>query len=94
MRSHHYDVGIQHHWHELVDGRLVGDLAGLVAIAVWAFARWVSRPILFNWSGARSATELLRQRFARGEIGGETFERMRRQLEASRVAPRTPATIC
>lgn len=55
----------------------------LVAIAVWAFARWVTRPTQSNASSSPSATEILRQRFARGEIDSDTFERMRRQLEAS-----------
>jgi putative membrane protein len=61
---------------------------GLVAIAVWAFARWASRPTQSNASGsppAPSATEIVRQRFARGEIDSDTFERMRRQLETSPV---------
>ena len=68
---------------------------GLVAIAVWAFARWASRTTQRDVSSstpAPPATEILRQRFARGEIDGETFERMRRQLEASPMEQRTPAT--
>jgi putative membrane protein len=58
----------------------------LVAIAVWAFVRWASRPTQQSGSGSPptpSATEILRQRFARGEIDSDTFERMRRQLETS-----------
>jgi putative membrane protein len=69
---------------------------GLVAVAVWAFARWVTRATQPNASSASptpSATEILRQRFARGEIDSETFERMRRQLETSAAEQRTPATI-
>jgi putative membrane protein len=69
---------------------------GLIAVAVWAFARWASRPsqpTIPSTSAAPSATEILRQRFARGEIDSDTFERMRRELEASSVAPRTPATV-
>jgi putative membrane protein len=66
---------------------------GLVAIAVWAFARWASRPTQSGAPPTPSATEILRQRFARGEIDGDTFEHMRRQLEASSVEQRTPATI-
>jgi putative membrane protein len=57
---------------------------GLVAIAVWAFARWASRPTqreVSRVTPAPSATEILRQRYARGEIDSDTFERMRRQLE-------------
>jgi uncharacterized membrane protein len=42
---------------------------------------------------APSATEILRQRYARGEIDSDTFERMRRELETSAVEHRTPATV-
>jgi putative membrane protein len=69
---------------------------GLIAVAVWAFARWASRPSQPTASSASpgpSATEILRQRFARGEIDNDTFERMRQQLEASSVEPSTPATV-
>jgi putative membrane protein len=66
---------------------------GLIAVAVWAFARWASRPTQRDVSSstpAPSATEILRQRYARGEIDSDTFERMRRQLEASQSEQRTP----
>ena len=69
---------------------------GLIAVAVWAFARWASRPSQSHASNtfpAPSATEILRQRFARGEIDSDTFVHMRQQLEASAVEPRTPATV-
>jgi putative membrane protein len=69
---------------------------GLIAAAVWVFARWASRhsqPDTLNMPPAPSATEILRQRYARGEIDGDTFERMRRELEPSSVEPRTPATV-
>jgi putative membrane protein len=69
---------------------------GLIAVAVWAFARWVSHSSQPNTSylpPSPSATEILRQRFARGEIDSDTFERMRRELDASAVEPRTPATV-
>ena len=69
---------------------------GLIAVAVWAFARWASRPAQLppsNLTPAPSATEILRQRFARGEIDSDTFERMRRELETSAVEHRTPATV-
>jgi putative membrane protein len=68
----------------------------LIAVAVWAFARWASRPAPRNVSSVPptpSAIEILRQRFARGEIDSDTFEQMRRQLEVSSVEQRTPATI-
>jgi putative membrane protein len=69
---------------------------GLIAVAVWAFARWASRPSQPNTSNTPptlSATEILRQRYARGEIDSDTFERMRRELESSSVEPRTPTTV-
>jgi putative membrane protein len=69
---------------------------GLIAIAVWAFARWAGRPRQPTSSTtppASSAIEILRQRYARGEIDGDTFERMRQELEASSVEPRTPTTV-
>ena len=73
---------------------------GLVAIAVWAFARWVGRQTPGGTSSASgngaagpSATEIVRQRYARGKIDGDTFERMRRQLETSPTEERTPATL-
>jgi putative membrane protein len=62
----------------------------LVAIAVWAFARWAARQPAATVPGSAnvgtpgpSAMEILRQRFARGEIDGDTFQRMRQQLEAA-----------
>lgn len=67
----------------------------LVAIAVWALVRFVvhqthaaSRHDAGDVPYGPSAEEILRQRFARGEIDAETFERMRAQLEQE--APRTP----
>lgn len=69
---------------------------GLIAVAVWAFARWASRSSQSNTAyipPSLSATEILRQRFARGEIDSDTFERMRRELDASAVEARSPATV-
>jgi putative membrane protein len=69
---------------------------GLIAVAVWAFARWANRPSQPNASTTPpvpSATEILRQRYARGEIDSDSLERMRRELETSSVEPRTPATL-
>ena len=69
---------------------------GLIAVAVWAFARWAARPsqlTIPSTPATPSATEILRQRFARGEIDSDTFERMRRELDASSIEPRTPTTV-
>ena len=62
----------------------------LIGIAVWALVRWVSHQTRLG-SGHQTdstitgstAQEILRQRFARGEIDSETFERMRHQLESA-----------
>jgi putative membrane protein len=69
---------------------------GLIAIAVWAFARWASRATRQVTSSSPpepSATEVLCQRYARGEIDSDTFERMRQQLEAPPTEQRTPANV-
>jgi uncharacterized membrane protein len=62
----------------------------IVGIAVWAFVRWVSantqastsHPSTTGYEGP-SAHEILRRRYARGEIDAQTFERMQAQLDAS-----------
>lgn len=74
----------------------------LVAIAVWALVRFVTQAPRTNATGGYdannvttssppSAEEILRQRFARGEIDAETFQRMRAQLEQA-TPPREPVT--
>ena len=52
----------------------------ILVILVWALIRWWERrePI----SGP-SALEILRQRYARGEIDTATFEQMRERLQAT-----------
>lgn len=70
----------------------------LVAFAVWAFVRWLNRPSRSatppNMANAPntplgpSALEILKQRYARGEIDAATFEDMRARLLAS--APSAP----
>ncbi|HEX8997171.1 MAG TPA: hypothetical protein VF812_14180 [Ktedonobacterales bacterium] len=62
----------------------------LVGIAVWAFVSWArsrsrippSRPFDTTASGP-SAQEILRQRYARGEIDLATFRQMQTELEAT-----------
>ena len=59
----------------------------LVGLAVWALVRWVShqtrngpnRPAS-NPDAGPSAEEILRQRYARGEIDAATYEQMRARL--------------
>lgn len=74
---------------------VVSDLLwiALIGVAVWALVRFLARR-----TGARdggqlptgpSAEELLRQRYARGEIDAATFQQMQAELTAT--SPRDPA---
>ena len=61
----------------------------LLGLLVWALVRWLVRsPTMggFRHPSAREldAFEILRQRYASGEIDTATFEQMRERLEASR----------
>ncbi len=62
----------------------------LLVVLVWAIIRWLERKT--STSGPQetsipasgpSALEILRQRYARGEIDAAAFEQMREQLEAT-----------
>lgn len=79
----------------------------LVGVAVWAFVRWVNThtpasagPGPSTPPAGPSAAEILRQRYARGEIDAATFTQMQANLEASGANARpsdgnvrgTPAT--
>jgi putative membrane protein len=61
----------------------------LVAVAVWALVRFLSqrsssgRHDAANLSAGPSAEEILRQRYARGEIDADTFQRMWAELEGT-----------
>lgn len=64
----------------------------LVALVIWWAVRWSSnrgRAPFYGgggWGGpsqGATALEVLRQRYARGEIDATTFEQMRERLEAS-----------
>lgn len=60
----------------------------VVGLLVWALIRWL---VVRSPSGGApwgppsgpSAMEILRQRYARGEIDAATFDQMRERLEAS-----------
>ena len=65
---------------------------GLAAVAVWALVRWVNRPSRPATPPASqqqqgpaqpSAMDILKMRYARGEIDAATFQQMRAELEAS-----------
>ena len=64
----------------------------LLVVLVWALIRWLQRRTSVPGSPGTgmpvnqlSALELLRQRYARGEIDTATFEQMRERLESSTV---------
>lgn len=64
----------------------------LLGLAIWLLVRWLTRnsnPATLPYPGTPptppSALEMLRQRYARGEIDTETFQRMRAQLEETKV---------
>lgn len=61
----------------------------LLGLGIWALVRWMSRTMgndrrLRVPSSEPSAMEILRQRYAQGEIGTAMFEQMRERLEAKR----------
>ena len=59
--------------HELVEGGIaILVLAGLLAVAAWGVTRLLP---LQRGERADSAEEILRERFARGEITAEEFQR-------------------
>lgn len=58
----------------------------ILVILVWALMRWVGRRTPTSGPSASlspSALEILRQRYARGEIDATTFEQMRERLQAT-----------
>ena len=67
-------------------------LVGLLAVIVWAVVQITANRQgggAEGRAGANSAEEVLRQRFARGEIDAEEYEERRRVLrEESSAAPR------
>ncbi len=62
----------------------------LLALLVWALVRWLNNRNGFMpmQQSTLSAMEILRQRYARGEIDDATFERMKAQLGESEPAAR------
>jgi putative membrane protein len=60
-------------------------IGGLAAVAVWAFTRQSGTPSASRQqlpSGDEDSLELLRRRYARGEISREEFLAMREDLES------------
>lgn len=67
----------------------------VIGLLVWALIRWLATsPRGLTTPGAGptgpSAMEILRQRYARGEIDSATFEQMRERLEAGSPQTREP----
>jgi putative membrane protein len=66
----------------------------VLGLLVWALVRWLatSGPGR-GMGGGPSAMEILRQRYARGEIDAATFEQMRERLEGTGTRDTTPLSI-
>jgi putative membrane protein len=72
----------------------------VIGLAIWALVRWLMHRTAggqyHSMQGSSapmqgpSALEILRQRYARGEIDAETFARMREQLIASGARDEEP----
>ena len=57
-------------------------LIGLFVLTVVAVVKWLSGSKMpFSVSDRENALEILKKRYAKGEIGKEQFERMRRDIE-------------
>ena len=72
----------------------------LLVVLVWAVIRWLNRragisapPETSMPISGPSALEILRQRYARGEIDLATFEHMREHLEASNMRNQQSANV-
>jgi putative membrane protein len=59
----------------------------VLGVLIWALARWqggrTQAPPPPETVSGQSALDILRERYARGEIDATTFEQMRERLEAS-----------
>jgi putative membrane protein len=68
----------------------------LLVLLIWALVRWFERRDMPTppppAPGQFSALEILRQRYARGEIDDVTFQHMRERLEASTPPEQPPYT--
>ena len=91
MHGHHWMYG--QHWLPgiFLSVLTTAFLAALLIGLAWILLRWVLPYILpvladiFSWPPSENppALEILRQRYAAGEIDAVTFEQMRERLEAS-----------
>lgn len=62
----------------------LGSILGIILIAVliWAVVGWFNRKSSNTTTPTLSASEILQQRYARGDMNAATFEQMQTQLEA------------
>ncbi len=67
-------------WHLLGGVVCIAVIVGIVWLVVWA-ARSAGRGARPPEARDRSALDILRERYARGEIDDEEFERRKRRLE-------------
>ena len=72
----------------------------LLGLLIWLLIRWLSGRTTFGTPHAPSAPpnppsalEILRQRYARGEIDTATFENMRERLNASGAREEPPVPL-
>ena len=72
----------------------------LLVVLVWAVSRWLERkttrpvpPTSGTLSGSSSELEILRQRYARGEIDTAIYEQMRERLVAAVARENHPLTV-
>jgi len=57
-------------------------LIGLFVLLVVAVVKWLSSSkMTFSVSDRENALEILKKRYAKGEIGKEEFERIKRDIE-------------
>jgi putative membrane protein len=62
----------------------------VLVVLVWALIRWFERKAPASGPStpaSPSALEILRQRYARGEIDSATFEQMRERLQVTEHVP-------
>jgi putative membrane protein len=66
----------------------------VLGVVIWALVRWASgRTPASGPQLGPSAMEILRQRYARGEIDAATFEQMRERLEAASPRDKMPERV-
>jgi putative membrane protein len=54
----------------------------LFVVAVAALVKWIwGQKISWDWKNQESALDILKQRYAKGEISKEEFERIKRDIE-------------